>query len=154
MRVSMSLLALVLALPSTAEAIPAFARRYKVSCQLCHNPVPKLTAFGEQFAANGFRFGPNEVPADTLATGDPLLTLLEEVPIAFRLDAYVQEFTGGKAVTDFQTPYALKLLSGAPISRKLSSSPSTGSSRRLSPTWSSTRLPLVAGPRWTSRRAG
>lgn len=120
MRIVTSLLALALALPSTAGAIPAFARRYKVSCQLCHNPVPKLTAFGERFAANGFRFGPNELPADTLATGDPLLTLLQELPIAFRLDAYVQEFTGGNAVTDFQTPYALKLLSGAPISRKLS----------------------------------
>ena len=120
MRVAPILLAVVLAVPSTAGAIPAFARRYKVSCQLCHDPVPKLTAFGEQFAANGFRLGPNEVPADTLATGDPLLTLLQEVPIAFRLDAYLQEFTGGKAVSDFQTPYALKLLSGAPISRKLS----------------------------------
>ena len=120
MRVPPLFLALAFALPSTAQAIPAFARRYKVSCQLCHNPAPKLTAFGEQFAANGFRFGPNEVPADTIATGDPLLTLLQDVPIAFRLDAYVQEFTGGNAVTDFQTPYALKLLSGAPISKKLS----------------------------------
>lgn len=120
MRVLPLLLVIAFALPTSAEAIPAFARRYKVSCQLCHNPVPKLTAFGEQFAANGFRFGPGEVPADTLPTGDPLLTLLQDVPIAFRLDAYVQEFTGGQAVTDFQTPYALKLLSGAPISRTIS----------------------------------
>jgi len=120
MRVLSLLVAVALAAPSSAEAIPAFARRYKVSCLLCHNPVPKLTPFGEQFAANGFRFGAREVAADTLPTGDPLLTLLQDLPIAFRLDAYVQEFTGGKAVTDFQTPYALKLLSGAPISRTIS----------------------------------
>jgi hypothetical protein len=49
-----------------------------------------------------------------------LLTLLQDVPIAFRLDAYAHEFTGGRAVTDFQTPYSLKLLSGAPISRTIS----------------------------------
>jgi hypothetical protein len=110
----------LLVLPDSAGAIPAFARRYKTTCRMCHNPVPALTAFGEQFAGNGFRFAPGELPADTLRTGDPLLTLLQEVPIAFRLDAYVQEFTDGNAVTDFQTPYSLKLLSSAPISKTLS----------------------------------
>jgi hypothetical protein len=42
--------------PADAAAIPAFARKYGVSCQLCHAPAPKLNAFGEQFAGNGFRF--------------------------------------------------------------------------------------------------
>jgi hypothetical protein len=103
-----------------AGAIPAFARRYRTTCRLCHDPVPALTEFGEQFAGNGFRFAPGELPGDTLRTGDPLLTLLEAVPIAFRLDAYVQEFTDGNAVTDFQTPYALKILSSAPLSKTIS----------------------------------
>ncbi|TFG51300.1 MAG: hypothetical protein E4H38_01870, partial [Gemmatimonadales bacterium] len=61
--------------PQAAAAIPAFARRYKVSCQLCHNPIPKLTAFGLQFAGNGYRFASGEGVSDTVGTGDPLLTL-------------------------------------------------------------------------------
>jgi hypothetical protein len=106
--------------PPQAQAIPAFARRYKVSCMLCHNPVPALTEFGERFAGNGFRLAPGEVPGDTVVTGDPLLTLMRDLGIAFRLDAYVREYTKGNAVTDFETPYSIKLLSSAPISRTIS----------------------------------
>ncbi len=113
-------LAMLTVVPLDAEEIPAFARRYKVSCMLCHNPAPVLTEFGERFAANGFRMAPGEVPGDTLTTGDPLLTLVQDLGIAFRLDAYVREFTNGNAVTDFQTPYALKLLSSAPLSKTIS----------------------------------
>lgn len=39
-----------------SSAIPAFARKYGASCSLCHAPFPRLTAFGERFAANGFEF--------------------------------------------------------------------------------------------------
>jgi hypothetical protein len=41
---------------STAEAIPAFARRYGTSCQTCHIAFPKLTPFGEAFRRNGYKF--------------------------------------------------------------------------------------------------
>jgi hypothetical protein len=41
---------------STAQAIPAFARRYGTSCQTCHIAFPKLTPFGEAFRRNGFAF--------------------------------------------------------------------------------------------------
>lgn len=106
--------------PAFAEEIPAFARRYGVSCALCHNPVPALTPFGDQFAANGNRMAPGEEPADTIGTGDDLLALSRNVPLAVRLDAYVQSYANGRAVTDFQTPYSLKVLSGGPISKSLS----------------------------------
>jgi len=105
---------------TSAGAIPAFARRYRVSCSLCHNVVPQLTAFGEQFAANGFRFGAGEAPTDTIDTGDPLLSLPRSLPVAVRLDLYAQAYANGRASTDFQTPYGIKLLSSAPISKKLS----------------------------------
>ncbi len=120
MRLVGSLLALALLAPAPAFAIPGFARRYKVSCMLCHNPVPTLNAFGDQFAANGYRLAPGEVSADTLATGDPLLTLTQDLGLAFRLDAYVREYTDGDVSTDFETPYALKLLASAPISKTIS----------------------------------
>ena len=103
-----------------ANAIPAFARRYKVSCSLCHHPIPKLTPFGEQFAANGFRFAAGEEPKDTVNTGDPLLSLIKDFPLAMRFDAYAQAYANGRAATDFQTPYGVKVLTGGPISKKIS----------------------------------
>lgn len=113
-----ALIALLLA-PSPASAIPVFARRYRVSCQLCHNPVPALTAYGETFAGNGFRMSPNEAPRDTINTGDEELWLPSSLPLAVRLDAYAQAYSGGRAATDFQGPYTLKLLGSGAISRKL-----------------------------------
>lgn len=106
-------------IPMPAGAIPAFARKYGVSCKLCHDPVPKLTAFGEQFAGNGFRFAAAEPPRDTIDTGDPLLELARSVPLALRVDAYIRGYTEGTG-TDFQTPYGFKLLSGGPIAKQLS----------------------------------
>ena len=46
-----------------ADAIPAFARKYRTTCATCHAPIPRLNAFGEQFAANGFEF-PGEQARD------------------------------------------------------------------------------------------
>lgn len=111
---------LVATLPMDALAIPAFARKYRVSCNLCHNPFPALTAFGEQFAGNGFRMAIDEEPRDTIATGDDLLTLPSSLPLAIRLDAYAQLYSDGKAATDFQMPFNLKLLSGGTLGKKLS----------------------------------
>ncbi len=113
-------LAILVSPASEAAGIPVFARRYKVSCQLCHNPVPALTAFGEQFAGNGFRMSADEPPMDTLNTGDDLLWLPRELPLAFRLDAYAQAYAGGNVATDFQGPYTLKVLGSGAINRKLS----------------------------------
>lgn len=112
--------ALALILPARADAIPVFARRYKVSCAVCHNPIPKLNAFGEEFAANGYRFTASEEPRDTTNTGDNLLSLAKEFPLAMRLDSYAQAYSGNRAATDFQTPYGLKLMSSGTISKKLS----------------------------------
>jgi len=120
-RGTLSALALLsLSLPASLQAIPAFARRYRVSCMLCHNPVPALNAFGDQFAANGFRLASREPPRDTIATGDPLLALAAELPLAIRLDAYAQAYSKGSAVTDFAAPYIIKLLASGPLSRSLS----------------------------------
>lgn len=107
------------AVPSPAAAIPAFARKYAVSCQLCHDPAPKLTAFGERFAGNGFRFVAAEPPRDTVDTGDPLLEVARSLPLALRVDAYIRAYTDG-AGSGFQTPYGFKILSGGPIGPKLS----------------------------------
>lgn len=119
-RCTLAAVMLLFTLPTPAAAIPAFARRYKVSCQLCHNPIPTLTAFGESFAGNGFRMSSGEEPGDTLSTGDELLVLLKDVPLALRLDLYAQGYANGRAATDFQAPYGVKLLSGGPLSKSIS----------------------------------
>lgn len=108
------------AMPAPAAAIPVFARRYRMSCAACHNPVPALTEFGEAFAGNGFRLFPGEPPRDTMDTGDELLALQGGLPLAVRLDLYVQAYAGSNAAADFEAPYGLKLLSSAPISTSLS----------------------------------
>lgn len=103
--------------------IPAFARKYKVSCSLCHAPFPRLTDFGETFAANGFELAPGESPSDTVATGDPLLRLQEAVPLALRFDAYGQALTetsGEQVGSDLQTPFGVKLLTGGQVADGIS----------------------------------
>ena len=40
---------------NSAYAIPAFSRKYKVGCDMCHTIYPQLNAFGRDFKNNGFR---------------------------------------------------------------------------------------------------
>ena len=106
-----------------AEAIPAFARKYKVSCSMCHSPAPRLNAFGEQFANNGFEFSPGEAPRDTIATGDPLLRLQNGLPLAVRLDAYLTALSRreqGQVIMDQQLPWMIKVLSGGQVADRVS----------------------------------
>ena len=111
------------AIAGPAHAIPAFARKYGVSCLVCHTAPPRLNAFGETFAGTGFEFAVGEPPRDTIETGDRLLRLLDRINFAIRVDAYAQAQTaraaGGPSV-DIQTPYGIKLLSGGAIADKVS----------------------------------
>lgn len=51
-------------IPQKAEAIPAFARKYNVACNMCHVPsFPKLNDFGNRFRDQGYQMGTdNDVP--------------------------------------------------------------------------------------------
>jgi hypothetical protein len=118
--VSLTLILLAAAAAREALSMPAFARRYGVSCASCHHPFPKVIPFGELFAGHGFRMAPGEDPRDTIATGDDRLALQRSLPLAVRVDAQAQLFTNGETATDFQTPWTLKLLSSAALSKDLS----------------------------------
>jgi hypothetical protein len=114
---------LLASIAEPALGIPAFARKYRVSCATCHSPVPRLNAVGEQFAANGFEFVIGEAPRDTINTGDPLLRLQQSLPLAVRLDAYMAAYArerGGQVAFDQQTPWVMKLLSGGQVANKIS----------------------------------
>ena len=106
-----------------ADAIPAFARKYRTTCATCHSPIPRLNAFGEQFAANGFELPGEQQPRDTINTGDPLLRLQQSLPLAVRIDAYMAAYAGARGAqvaSDLQTPWAVKLLSGGQVADKIS----------------------------------
>jgi len=45
----------LLAYAPSAEAIPAFARKYGLPCSACHEAWPKLNAFGQTFKDNGYQ---------------------------------------------------------------------------------------------------
>ena len=47
---------LIVLFTDESHSIPAFARKYKTSCQTCHVAFPKLNAFGEAFRRNGYQF--------------------------------------------------------------------------------------------------
>ena len=49
-------LALSLAQPEPAAAVPVFAHRYGVTCQACHTLVPELNTFGQAFRDAGYRW--------------------------------------------------------------------------------------------------
>jgi hypothetical protein len=113
-----------------AAAMPAFARTYGVSCNVCHAAYPRLNEFGERFAGEMNYRLPNWRD-HTVQTGDEQLALAEWLPLAVRMQAYVQGRdgedidpitgeVGADASVDFQAPYLVKLLSSAPLTENIS----------------------------------
>ena len=120
--VKVTLVLCIFLLPGISEAIPAFARKYQMSCKTCHSPAPRLKDYGDTFAANGFKLEDQEAPRYNMETGDRLLSLIRDFPIAVRMDGHIayDYYTGDETgYADFKTPYALKLMSGGEISNRL-----------------------------------
>jgi hypothetical protein len=42
-------------MPTQAQAIPPFARKYDVNCTACHTAPPILNQFGQRFLENGYQ---------------------------------------------------------------------------------------------------
>jgi len=103
-----------------AAAIPAFARKYRMSCSTCHQPFPRLKEFGDDFAGNGFVLENEEAPRYYVDTGDETLDLIRDFPIAIRLDTWAMYNTESGRDLDFQTPYVMKLLSGGELAKNFS----------------------------------
>jgi hypothetical protein len=101
------------------QAMPAFARKYSLSCKTCHAPFPKLKPYGEEFAGNGFVIKDKPTPRDTIDTGDPLLSLLRDVPIALRLEGFLAWNNANQEQVDFLAPYLLKFMSGGAITKDI-----------------------------------
>lgn len=67
---------------SRAEAFPAFARKYGMSCTACHVAWPILNQVGQNFRDNGYQFG--------LGKDDPVTQHPSYVPLALRTTAAYQ----------------------------------------------------------------
>ncbi len=108
-------------------AAPMFARQYNISCTTCHSAFPKLNEFGKEFMSNNFRMP--HWRDTTLKAGDDQLALPNYVPLAFRIQGFVQARNGEavdvltgettKTGVDFQAPYLIKMLSSAPLSEHI-----------------------------------
>lgn len=91
---------LVLAtLSRDAEAIPAFARKYKTACITCHATFPRLTALGEAFRLNGYR----------MPGGDELY--VKDTPMSLGAEAYKRVFPNAVWPSDIpgMPPLALRV---------------------------------------------
>ena len=102
------------------QAIPAFARKYRLSCKTCHSPAsPKLKDYGDDYAGDGFKLEEYDAPGYYVDAGDDKLNLLRDFPLAVRLDGFVTYNNGNDEKSDFAAPYLMKLLSGGEISEHL-----------------------------------
>jgi hypothetical protein len=106
-------------LASDSLAIPAFARKYNMSCKTCHEPFPKLKPYGNEFAGNGFQLKDKDAPRYYVSTGDDYLSLIRDVPLAMRLEGYVTYNQGDAEQPDFTAPIVFKLLSGGTITEDI-----------------------------------
>ncbi len=113
-------LTLLFALSIKVQAIPAFARKYQLSCQTCHNPAPRLKAFGEEFAGNGFKLADQTAPRYFIPTGDPTLSLIRDLPFALRMDGFMKVDDDTDQKFDFSAPYLVKIMSGGELANNIS----------------------------------
>ena len=100
-------------------AIPAFARRYKISCTTCHDPFPRLKPYGDEFAGNGFIIEEEEKARDYVSAGDDLLWLNRDFPIAAKFEAYAIADDKTDVSNDLQSPWGMKLLSGGTLAKNI-----------------------------------
>lgn len=96
------------------QAIPAFARKYRMSCKTCHAPFPRLKPYGDDFAGNAFKLSDEKSPGYFVDTGDEELSLLRNFPVAARLEGFIN-YDGSNEQSDFGTPWGVKLLTGGEI---------------------------------------
>jgi hypothetical protein len=122
-KASLALISAVVLLQAAAvdlQAIPAFARKYQMTCKTCHTPFPKLKPYGEEFAANGYVIKDKDAPRYNIDTGDDFLSLIRDLPLAVRLDGFFTYNNSATKQLDFASPFMMKFLSGGEITKNIS----------------------------------
>lgn len=132
-----SVVGALLLVAADAEAIPAFARKYKLGCNVCHTVYPQLNRFGRDFRDNGFRM-PDEVQellkkkAPLVASHDPeggggaaqagtdfWSFVPEEIPFSIQAKLHGVVNPKGDVKSDFQLE-ELQLQSGGTFTSRVS----------------------------------
>ncbi|MBI4243018.1 MAG: hypothetical protein HY606_02910 [Planctomycetes bacterium] len=120
-----------------AEAIPAWARKYKTSCATCHESFPKLNATGEAFRLNGYKFNDDDqvVKEEKVILGQDAYKKMwpdsiwpadisSVPPISIRLLPDFNIPIGGKrgreSATDFNFPHEAAILAAGTIGADMS----------------------------------
>jgi len=113
------LLALFVAIliPTSSEAIPAFARKTNMACSTCHTAWPSLNAFGRQYKEQGYRFGRLDVPTKTISKD---LKWNESLPVSVLLASrpYDKKKSGKSKI---RALHEVELMVAGPMGDKLSS---------------------------------
>src|ERR1700689_5272163 len=83
---------LVLTASQTANALPAFARKYGLRCSACHESWPMLNYFGQKFKDNGYQLM-NDRDA-------PIWQNPGYRPVTFRMTPIWHRVSTGKVLVD------------------------------------------------------
>lgn len=126
----MGALGVLSAAPSTAWAIPDFARKYETGCSSCHTQTfPELNTNGRRFKENGFRRSAEE--ESRLAEGrrtDPdrarPMALLQDLPLGLRIQSSVEvpwsPEDSDRNTVDFHMFENVYVMSGSPLAERFS----------------------------------
>ncbi len=109
---------------STADAMPAFARAYGMTCNTCHaSSYPVLNPFGRAIKENGYQLPKGAEPPVTHLARQQVsnrLTLLERVPLAIRIKGMIQSEQQDIDNPNFATPTQVDFLSGGALFQNIS----------------------------------
>jgi len=127
----LGLVGVMLLMAADAQAIPAFARKYKLGCNACHTVYPQLNRFGRDFRDNGFRM-PDEIqeflkkgPPATPAQGTPAASedfwsfIPDQIPFSVQAKFHDAINPKGDVKSDFQLE-ELQLQSGGTFTPRIS----------------------------------
>jgi len=115
----LSILFGIFLVPQDLFSIPAFARKYKVSCTTCHTVFPRLKDYGDEFAGNGFIIPEKDDKRSQITAGDDLLWLNKDFPLAARMDLFAAHDQSKDVKNDLQIPWGIKLLSGGTLYKNI-----------------------------------
>jgi hypothetical protein len=89
---------LLLWFPSTAHAVPSYARQTGFACEACHTVFPELTPFGRDFKLHGYLFQTEREVTDISGGAQKRLTLADLPPISFMMQ--IASTTTNKSLPD------------------------------------------------------
>ena len=129
--VLLGLVGAIILTAADAQAIPAFARKYKLGCNACHTVYPQLNRFGRDFRDNGFRM-PDEIqeflkrtppiapPQGAQAAVEDFWSFIpDQIPLSIQAKFHDAINPKGAVKSDFQLE-ELQLQSGGTLTPRVS----------------------------------